>query len=259
MVASGFEVVVRGTLFDTCKATGSGAEGGAVFLAVMSGCFARTCAIGCYAQYRGNSFKCNYDLNGTSWVNLSSIVACPRESGYAWSLNCQYGCAMATSLNLSQCCLDCAVLSLYDVENVDVYRFTTVANNTAEVPICFQKLDSSQKNTGAEFINLVRNRGSGKQYNGFVFTYMCHAMLRDCLISQNTFNRIQHSQPSDTLTFQDCSFCKNTFTSDSAGREDPTTIGARQFLCAFRTGRFTVSDELGVLHSLLALLFLVGT
>lgn len=235
---------------------GSGVEGGAVFLAVKSGWLVRTCAIRCRAQYHGQFLRCEFDPNGTSLVNDTSAVACPRESGYAWALNCRYGCITGNFLNLTICQLCFCGLGIYEVTNEGIHRFTTIANNTAEIPFCFAQ-QLSQNSVIGEFINLILNTGTGKDYNGLIYTNNCKTILNDCIIAQNKYNQIQHSVNSDIITFQDCVFCKNTFTPDSSVCEDCMPIRFRQFKCTFRTGKFTISDKKGIIFFLLVTFILL--
>lgn len=137
VTSSGLDVVARETLFDVCEEMGINVEGGTVFLSVKSGWFVETCAIGCYAKYCEQSLRCEFESNGVSCVNYSTIFACQREFGYAWSLNCQHGYIAVSFFNLSKSRIKSCVLAIYYVRNKEIYSFTLIVNNTAEASICF--------------------------------------------------------------------------------------------------------------------------
>lgn len=230
-------ISIEATDFYLCETIGSG---GCVFINAKSGTFLRNCAMNCQATNEGQSYRCDFAMDGYSLINSTSVISCPPEFGIAWSLNAQYGYIDSSSLNLSKCRIYYSVLAIYNSLYDDFYKYTTIANNTGEIPICFAKYTTDSRSVAGDFINIVQNIKSNVRYNGLIYTHYFDVVLRNCIITKNTHNAFHHQQTGNGLSLSECIFCLNSFTSDSSICPDCTTIAFKQHICHNSSVEFTL-------------------
>jgi len=164
-LSSPLKLFIGAVLFASCGVSGQSSHGGALYSETDSGKFTRTCTIDCWTSYWCPGCCCSFGEGIKSSIAQSAFCSCWSNCYACHYVLCTGGGFLTSShLNFSENRLDISVIAIHSSDNTKTHTTSTVANNTAEIPLIHCQ-NIGKLDVCAERINVITNSKTGVWHN----------------------------------------------------------------------------------------------